>query len=357
MKRMLLMLPGPMQVPDQVAEAALRPLFFHRSPQFQDFREALRQRARPLFGTTGEILFMSGPATAAMESSVVNLVSPREEIIVIVGGTFAERWAAIGRAFGLHVHVLEVDWRVGATRDDVVRAMERWPGAEVVFITWSESSTGVLIDMDGIGDAVRERGKFLVADAVSGLAVSPLAMDDWKIDVVVSGSQKGLMLPPGLALIAVGSRVWAKAASAALPRFVLDWEPLRTGVPSTPALSLMLQLDAALDLIESMGPGGIYERRAEVADRIRALVSDCSLEIYARRPGNGITALILPDGLDGQAVRERLETECDIVIAGGLGKLAGKTLRIGHVGQLTDAEIEYFSHSFRATLTRERGAS
>lgn len=353
MKRLLLLLPGPMQVPDEVAEAARRPLFFHRSQRFLDFQERLRSRMRPLFGTESEILFLSGPGTAAMESAVVNMTSPGEEILAMVGGVFAERWAKIGRAFGLNVRVAEVDWRVGARPEDVRAAMDRWPDARVVYITWSESSTGVLIDLDEIGQEVRGRGKWLVADAVSGLAVSPLRMDEWNIDVVVVGSQKGLMLPPGLAIVAVGPRAWEKAAGAASPRFSLDWEPFRTRVPSTPALSLMHQLDASLDLIEAMGPGGIYRRRAEVAERIRRLVVDCGLEIYAKRPGDGITAVIVPEGMDANAFRSRLERKYSILIAGGQGRLEGKILRIGHVGHLTDEEVAYFAESFQKTLEEQ----
>lgn len=355
MERLLLLLPGPMQVPDEVADAARRPLFFHRSQRFLDFQTRLRERIRPLFGTSSaEIMFLSGPGTAAMESAVVNLTSPGEGIIVIVGGVFAERWAKIARAFGLDVHVKEVDWREGARVADVRDAMDQWPEARVVYLTWSESSTGVLIDLDEIGPLVRSRGGWLVADAVSGLAVSPLRMDAWNVDVVVVGSQKGLMLPPGLAIVAANARAFEKAREAASPRFALDWEPFRKAVPSTPALSLMHQLDASLDLIEGMGPGGVYRRRAEVAGRIRSLVTGCGLEIYARRPGNGITAVLVGDALDAASFLKRLEDEHGILIAGGQGRLEGRILRIGHVGHLTDSDVEYFAGSFRKTFSEER---
>lgn len=355
MERLLLLLPGPMQVPEEVADAARRPLFFHRSERFLNFQNRLRERIRPLFGSSSaEILFLSGPGTAAMESAVVNMTSPGEEIIVIVGGVFAQRWVKIARAFGLDVHVKEVDWREGARPSDVREAMDQWPDARVVYLTWSESSTGVLIELDEIGPLVRDRGGWLVADAVSGLAVSPLRMDDWNVDVVVVGSQKGLMLPPGLAIVAANARAFEKASRAASPRFALDWEPFRKVVPSTPALSLMHQLDASLDLIEAMGPGGVYRRRAEVADRIRNLVTDCGLELYARRPGNGITAVLVGDTIDAAAFRKRLEDEHGILIAGGQGPLEGQILRIGHVGHLTDVDVEYFSESFRKVFNAER---
>ena len=269
MKRFLLLLPGPMQIPDRVVQAAERPLFFHRSPEYMEFRARLESRVQPLFGTSSDILFLSSSGTGAMESAIVNMTSPGSEIIVMVGGAFAERWAAIGDAFGLKVHRADVDWRQGPSADDVRRAMKQWPDASVIYLTWSESSTGVLTDLAAIGQAVRDQNKWLVADAVSGLAVSPLDMEGWNIDAVVVGSQKGLMLPPGLGLVAIGPRAWERSKTARSPRFTWDWSSYIGKVPVTPPLSLMHQLDAALDLIDDMGPGGVYKRRAAVASRIR----------------------------------------------------------------------------------------
>jgi aspartate aminotransferase-like enzyme len=345
-----------MQVPDAVAAAAGKPLFFHRSPRFTQFQASLRKRVGPLFGTTrAEILFLSSCGTGAMESAVVNLTSPAEEVIVMVGGVFAERWVAIGKAYGLDVHAVEVDWRAGAAIDDVTRAMDRWPGARVVFVTWSESSTGVLIDLEGMGAAVRDRNKFLVADAVSGLAVSRLDMDDWQVDTVVSGSQKGLMMPPGLGLVAVGPRALEHSRSCRSPRFTWDWASYLEKVPVTPPLSLMHQLNAALDLMDAMGEGGLYRRRREVANTIRDLVRDAGLELYAKNCGDGITAVVVPHGMDTARFQHRLEDEYSILIEGGPGRLSGKILRIGHVGHLTDEELQYFCESFPKALAAELG--
>jgi aspartate aminotransferase-like enzyme len=342
-----------MQVPDEVAKAAERPLFAHRSPEYMKFRARLEARVQPLFGTTSDILFLSSSGTGAMESAIVNMNSPGDEIIVMVGGVFAERWAAIGEALGLKVHRGEVDWRQGPSVDDVRRAMDQWPDASVVYITWSESSTGVLIELDAIGKAVRDRHKWIVADAVSGLAVSPMDMDGWNIDTVVVGSQKGLMLPPGLGLVGVGPRAWERSKTARSLRFTWDWASYVGQVPVTPPLSLMHQLDAALDLIDDMGPGGVYKRRAEVAKRIRDLVEGNGLEIYAKRAGNGITGVIVPPSFDIQRFLQRLRDEYSILIAGAPGKLNGEIFRIGHVGHLSDEDTDYFSESFEKVLTAE----
>ncbi len=353
MKRYLLLLPGPMQVPDAVAEAGGRPLFFHRSPEYMEFKSRLESRIQPLFGTTSDILFLSSSGTGAMESAVVNMTSPGSEIIVMVGGVFAERWAAIGNGFGLKVHCADVDWRVGPSVADVRQAMERWPEASVIYLCWSESSTGVLSAVEAIGQVVRERDKWLVVDAVSGLAVSPLQMDEWNIDAVVVGSQKGLMLPPGLGLVAIGSRAWERSKAARSPRFTWNWSSYIDQVPVTPPLSLMHQLDAALDIIDGMGPGGVYKRRAEVADRMRHLVEANGLEVYAKRPGNGITGAIVPDAFNIGRFRARMRDDYSILIAGAPGKLSSEIFRIGHVGHLTDSEIDYFSESFEKALAAE----
>ena len=350
MRKPLLFLPGPMQVPDQVRAAGDRPLFSHRSAQMAELLARLEARTRPLFGTQGDVIFLASSGTGAMESALVNLTSRAEEVIVIVGGTFAVRWKDIARAYGVLVHVQEVDWRRGATLPEVAEALKQWPNARVVFHTWSESSTGVLNDMAEIGQLVRSQNKIFVADTVSGLAVSPLKMDEWNIDVAVAGSQKGLMVSPGLGVAAVGPRAWEKAERSTTPRFYFDWKKLKGTVPFTPALSLLLELDGALEFIHSQGMDRVFARRAQVADRIRDLVLRSGMEIYALKPGNGITGVVPPNGFDIPALRCRLEKDFGIQIAGGLGKVKEMMFRIGHVGHLTDEEVDYFVQSFERCL-------
>lgn len=349
MRKPLLFLPGPMQVPDHVRAAGDRPLFSHRSPQMDDLLVRLEAGSKPLFGTSGDVVFLAASGSGAMECAVANLTSPAEEVIVLVGGAFAARWSQIAEAFGLTVRTVDVDWRCGATLAEVENALKQWPKAEVIFHTWSESSTGVLNDMPEIGKLIRSQNKIYVADAISGLAVSPMAMDEWNIDTVVAGSQKGLMLPPGLGLVAVGSRAWQKSGRSKTPRYYFDWKKLK-GVPFTPALSLLFQLDASLEYIHSQGMDRIFARRAHVADRVRDLVRRSGMEIYALKPGNGITGVIPPKGFDIGGLLRRLESDFGIQIAGGLGKLKDIIFRIGHVGHVTDDELEYFIQSFERCL-------
>ncbi len=356
MRQPLLFLPGPMQVPDHVRVAADRPLFSQFSPQMPDLLSRLEAGCRPLFGTRSDVLFVASSGTGAMESAICNLTSPGDEIIVAVGGTFAQRWAEIAAAHRLTVRMADVDWRTGATVDDVERALTQWPAADVVFVTWSESSTGVLIPLDEIGRRVRSRGKILVADAVSGVAVSPMAMDDWKVDAAVAGSQKGLMLPPGLGIVAVGPRGWDKSQRSTTSRFYWDWKKYRGAVPWTPALSLLFQLDASLAYIQSQTLEQIFTRRAHVAEAIRGLVRRSGMEVYALNPGNGVTSVIPPPGFDIGGFRQRLETDFGIHIAAGPGPLQRWTFRIGHVGHVTDEEVEYFIRSFESALGRRTRA-
>jgi len=346
----LLLLPGPMQVPEDIRAAGNKPLFNHRSRKMLDLLGQLESGCRPLFGTSGDILFLASSGSGAMESAIVNLTSPGDEVIVAVGGTFAERWNHIAAAFGLTVHRIETDWRCGVTLDQIKDIVEKWPHAKVVFATWSESSTGVLIDLKAIGSWLRNQDKIFVADAVSGLAVSPMFMDEWCIDAVVAGSQKGLMLPPGLGLAAVGPRAWEQYRRARMPRFYWDWAKYKSAVPFTPATSLLLQAEAALNFIRSHGMEAIFARRAEVASRIRALVVGSGMEVYARLPGNGITGVLFPAGFNSSSLIRRLDEEFGIQIGEGLGAIQNSTFRIGHVGHVTDEELDYFSASFRACL-------
>lgn len=343
-------------MPDHIRVAGDRPLFSHRSQPMLDLLGKLEAGCRPLFGTQSDVLFLAASGTGAMESAIANLTSPGDEILVVIGGTFSERWKNIADAYGLTVRVAGVDWRYGATLADVQQALDRWPNAGVVFVTWSESSTGVLTDLEQIGKLVRSQGKVLVADAVSGLAVSPMAMDSWNIDAVVVGSQKGLMLPPGLGVVAVGPRAWEKRETSRTPRFYWDWAKYKGAVPFTPALSLLFQLDAALNYIHTQGKERIFARRAAVADRIRALVRKSGMEVYATRPGNGITGVIPPSGFDIEGLIRRMDADFSIQIGEGQGQIKKTTFRIGHVGHLTDEEIDYFTECFEKCLRESRTA-
>jgi len=339
-----------MQVPDEIRIAGDKPLFNHRSPQMFDLVSRLEAGCRPLFGTSADIIFLAASGSGTMESAIVNLTSPGDEILVVVGGTFAERWSHISKAFGLTARIVEADWRTGVSTPQVKHALEQWPEAKIVFLTWSESSTGVLIDLDEIGKLVRSHGKILVADAVSGLAVSPMKMDDWCVDVVVAGSQKGLLLPPGLGVVAINSRAWDMSKRATMPRFYWDWAKYKSNIPFTPATSLLFQLEAALEFIRAHGLANIFERRAEVAAIIRNLVTQSGMEIYAKKPGNGITGVIPPSGFNSAALIRRLESDFGIQIAEGLGAIQKTTFRIGHVGHVSNEELDYFIQSFRTCL-------
>jgi aspartate aminotransferase-like enzyme len=339
-----------MQVPDQIRAAGDRPMFNHRSAQMDELLGKLQTDCRPLFGTSGDVIFLAASGTGAMESAIVNLTSPADEVIVMAGGTFAERWTEIGTSYGLRVHNVDVDWQYGSTVNDVARAMAAYPSANVVFLTWSESSTGVLIELDEIGKLVRLQNKFLVVDAVSGLAVSPLQMDQWQIDVVISGSQKGLMIPAGLGLVAISGRAWERARNSRSARYYWDWKKYKGPLPFTPALTLLFQLEASLEYVKTQGLARLFKRKADVAGSIRDLVKQSGFKIYAQRPGNGITAVVPDPGFDMAAFIRRLERDFGIQIAGGLGRLKDSTFRIGHVGFVGDEELDYFVQSFSAAL-------
>lgn len=339
-----------MQVPEPVRQAAGLPMFNHRLPRMTHLLNELERGTRQLLGTAGDVLFLPSSGTGAMESAVVNLTSPGQEVVVFEGGTFAQRWTEIARAYRLNVRTVELDWPTGPTVNAVDEAIERYPEAKVFFLTWSESSTGVLADLEPIAQKLHGAGKMVVVDAVSGLAVSPLEMDRWGVDVVVAGSQKGLMVPAGLGVVAVNARAWECAKQSSMPRYYWDWRNYKNAVPFTPALTLMFQLQASLNLIEEVGLQSHYDRRAYVAEEVRKLVLASGMTLYARRPGNGITAVIPPSGFNIRAFIDRLESQCDIQIGAGLGPLQSSVFRIGHVGHVTDEELAYLKESFRNCL-------
>jgi aspartate aminotransferase-like enzyme len=275
-----------------------------------------------------------------MEAAVVNLLSPGETAVVIGGGRFAERWRDLLTAFGARPEYIDVPWGRAVNPADVESTLERVRGsaaAPVVFMNQSETSTGVLHDVEGVARVVRERGGILVVDAVSSLAAHPLPMDAWGVDVVVSGSQKGLMLPPGLGLVSVGERAAPRVESAKLPRFYFDLRKARTSLakgeaPFTPAITLVLALRTALDMIEAEGLPAIYARHERIAAATRAAVTGMGLRLYAQRPSNVVTSIELPEGEAGAALPRRLREQFGFRVAGGQGALKGKIMRIGHLG-------------------------
>jgi aspartate aminotransferase-like enzyme len=314
-----------------------QPVIHHRTPEFEALFAEVRQGLQWLFQTRQEVLILAASGTGAMEGAVVNICSPGEAVLVLEGGKFGERWAEICQAYGLTVIPLEVPYGKAVEPQEVAAALRKHPGIAAVFATHSETSTGVLNDLEAIAAIVRQTPALLVVDAITSLGVVDLPTDAWGVDVVVGASQKALMLPPGLAFACLSERAWAAAGRARLPRYYFNFLTERKSQAGhqtawTPAVSLIAGLKVALDLLQAEGLPGIFARHERLARATRAAVAALGLSLFAERPSPAATAVKVPQGLDGGFIVRTLRDKHGLSIAGGQGSMKGKIFRIATLG-------------------------
>jgi aspartate aminotransferase-like enzyme len=328
--------PGPTPVPPQVLAALAEPIVHHRSPDFRPIYERCLARLREVCRTERDVLLFTASGTGAFESAVANLVSPGEPHLVVSAGNFGERWAAMTAGYGAEVDHLRYEW--GETPDpEDVRTRLREREAKAVWIVHSETSTGVVSDIQAFARVAREAGSLVVVDAVSSLGAVRCETDAWGLDVVVSGSQKALMTPPGLGLCAVSEA--ALAATGSSPRFYFDWERTRKAQASldaafTPSVSLVAGLDVALGLLLEEGLEAVLDRHIRLGRACRAGVKSMGLELFSPDEDRSavVTAVRTPDGISSDDVVKGLRNRFGITIANGQGDLKGKIFRLGHIG-------------------------
>src|SRR3954451_18902322 len=363
-----LLTPGPTPVPPEVLAAMAEPVIHHRSPDFTTvFREAVA-RLQQVFKTGNEILVFTSSGTGAFESAFANLLSPGERALIVSQGEFGTRWQKMGAAFGVDVVPLTYEWGEKPAANDVARALAD-SGAGVAFIVHSETSTGVVSDLEAIAAACNEAGAISVVDAISSLGAVPLETDAWGIDVVVTGSQKALMTPPGLAFASISERAWAKSAEAKLPRFYWDWAKARTAqekgsTPFTPATSTVVALNAALELILAEGLEHVFARHVALGRACRAGAKAMGLELYSPDDDSAavLTGILTPEGVDAVKLRLALRDQYGITLAGGHGDIADRLFRVGHIGYVDVFDITTVLAAVELQLvemgaTVERGAA
>jgi aspartate aminotransferase-like enzyme len=345
MKKYHLLAPGPTPIPPEVLQALSRPILHHRTPEFETLFARVRAALAELLETRSEVIVLAASGTGAMEAAAVNLLSPGDEAIVVRCGKFGERWADIGKAFGVTVHALDAPYGETVEPERVAAALRAHPGARALFVTQSETSTGVLEDVEAYAALTRRTDTLCVVDTVSALGAVACPMDAWGVDVVVSGSQKGLMCPPGLAFIALNDRAWRAAANARLPKFYWDlaaerkWQAKRQA-QYTPAVSLLMGLDAAIALIRAEGLPQVYRRHDRLSRAMRAGVEALGLGLFPRvTPSPAVTAVVAPAGIDGEAVVRTYGEEHNITIAGGQGEMKGKIFRLAHLGYVDESDV------------------
>jgi aspartate aminotransferase-like enzyme len=333
-----LLAPGPTPVPPAVQAAIAQPIIHHRTPQFAAVLAEVQQGLRELFGTTQDVLVLAASGTGAMESAVTNLCSPGDEVIVVNGGKFGERWTKICRAYDVTVHEVVVEWGRAVDPAAVRAALDAHPRARALYVQASETSTTVLHPVPALAELTRGRDTLLVVDGITAVGVIDLPMDGLGIDVLVTGSQKALMLPPGLAMIALSPRAWAAVESARLPRFYFDLQREKKGVAEkstawTPAIGLIQGLRVALEMMRAEGWPTVHARHARLARATRAGAAALGLGLVAPdAPSPAATGVWLPAGIDGSALFRYLRDRMHVTFAGGQDQLKGKIIRLSHLG-------------------------
>jgi serine---pyruvate transaminase len=366
-----LMTPGPTPVPPQVMAALALPILHHRTPEFRELLARLLSNLREVFRTKEEVLLYTASGTACMDGAVANTCSPGDRVLVVSAGNFGERWIQIADAYGCDVQRLTYEWGEVPSGEDVARKLDELGGAHAVFLTHSETSTGVVADLEELAARIRPSGALVVVDAISSLGAVPLETDAWGIDVVVSGSQKALMCPPGLGLVSVSQRALEAAERATTPRFYLDWKPTRDAhrqepptFPFTPAIPVVRGLDVAVELLLAEGLEASFERHVKLGRAARAGVKAMGLDLFSPDDDSAavVTALRMPEGVDAGAVIRALSERFGITMEGGRKALTGKIVRIGHIGYMDVFDVTTSLAALELALAEqgaelERGAA
>jgi len=345
MKKYYLMAPGPTPVPPNVLLAMAQPMIHHRTSEYDALLSEVRAGLKRLVQTRQEVLTPACTGTGAMEAAASNTCSAGDTVVVVNAGAFAQRWLAIARAYGLDVVELEAPHGETVAPDRLADALRAHPRARAVFVQHSESSTGVLHDVRAYAQVTRGTDAILIVDAVSSLGIAELPMDAWDIDVVVSASQKGLMLPPGLGLVALSDKAWAAAKRSTLPKFYLDLSEERKYAAKnearfTPAVSIMVGLREVLRMIEAEGLGEVIRRHDRLSRATRAGAEALGLTLFPKTtPSPALTAVQVPSGVDADRVVEGFAASHNITIDGGRGPTKGKIFRIGHMGYVGDFDV------------------
>jgi aspartate aminotransferase-like enzyme len=346
MNKYRLMSPGPTPIPPEVSAAGALPIVHHRTPEFGEVFTRVNENLKKVFLTENDIFTYAASGTGAFEGAIQNLFSPGDKVLVVNNGNFGNRWVKMSRAFDLEVTELKYEWGVKADNEEVSDALARDPQIKAAICVLSETSTGTVNDIEGFARATE--GVITVVDAVSGLGACPLRTDEWGVDVVVAGSQKALMSPPGLGFVSASSRAMQAHEEARMARYYFDWtaakKAYRKNPPQTawtPAVSLIIQLDIALQQLLEEGIENVFERHVLLGRAARAGIKGMGLRLFGpdEDMNSAVTAAYVPEGIDGKQFVKMLFREHGIQVAGGQGEVEGKIFRIGHCGYFDAYDI------------------
>ena len=353
--------PGPTPVPDDIVEAMSNPMINHRGPEFKELIYRTTEQLKQVFMTRSDLYVLTASGTGALEASVVNTLSPGDKVICATAGAFGNRFTDIARTYGADVQLLEFEWGEPVDPEAIRGALKDDPQIKAVLVTHNETSTGVTHPLEAIANVVkREFDKLLLVDAVSSLACVPLPVDAWNCDLVGTASQKGFMLPPGLAFVSISEAGLRAQKTATMPRFYFDLQAAqryleRGQTPWTPAVSVLYGLSLALDKLLGEGMENVFDRHARIGQFTRNGVKNLGLTLLAQGEScasNTVTAINVPEGIDASQLIGMMRTEHDVVLAGGQGKLSGKVFRIGHLGSVSQEDIEQVLEALKVVLTK-----
>ena len=341
-----LRIPGPTPLPERVTRAMAKPMVDHRGPEFAAILAEITAGAKRVFKTSSDLILLTSSGTGGLESAVANLVSPGDEVVVALCGNFGERFAGLASAYGADVVRLEFEWGQPVDADDLAHVLERHPKAKLLLLTHNETSTGLTNPLRDLARVGHDAGRVVVVDGVSSISSIEIETDAWGVDVAVSGSQKGWMSPPGIALVSISPRAWEMQSRARSPRYYFDWKEAKTWAdkgmtPFTTAVSVAFALQEGVRMLEDEGLANVYERHARLARATQAGVEALGFRLFAREGfrSNTVTAALPPDGLNVDAFRKLLHDKHGVVIAGGQAKMAGKMIRVGHLGAVAEGDV------------------
>jgi aspartate aminotransferase-like enzyme len=367
----IILAPGPTPIPPEVLLAQGSPLVYHRGPGFGKLMRDVTARLKELYRTDrADVLLMTSSGTGGLESAIQNVLSPGDEVFVPLAGFFSERWSKLAESHGLVVRSVEYEWGRRIDPADVAAALAEHP-VKAVLLTHSETSTGVIQPIRELARVANEAGALVVADVVSSLGAVPFAFDEWEIDVAVGGSQKALSASPGIAFVAISERAWRAHETSKMPRFYFDWATYKRFAelpnpenPWTPAISVMQGLSAALELYFQDGLEGAMKRHRMLSSAVKDGVQALGLDLFGEGLEDNwtVTAIRAPEGIDADAISDRIRADFGCVIAPGQGPLKGKVFRIGHFGYFSELDIVRGLAALEMTLERlgypvKRGAA
>jgi len=350
--------PGPTPVPEDVLLRMAAPLVHHRHPEFRELFARVQENLRYVFQTSERVVTLVSSGTGAMEACIVNLLSAGDTIITVNGGKFGARWGEIARQYGVPVVELKVPWGEAVQPVRILEALQNHPGVKAVYLTHSETSTGAATDLQAISATVHEHSDALVCvDGITSVGAHELRFDAWGIDACVTGSQKGLMIPPGLAFVALSQKARAAMERATLPRFYFDLRRALAAAetndtPWTPAIALVAALDLALAHMKEEGMDRIWERHKRLALGLRAGIEALGLRLFSDSPSYAVTPVWLPEGMSWKHFQSALKTENGVTIAGGQGEFTGRIFRIAHLGYFDELDMVAVVAALERALAR-----